>query len=82
MRVIKAKWAWHVALRGNSRRAYRVFVGKPEERRELGKHRRRWKIILKLMFKKWDGVMDWIYLAQNRDRLQAFVNVVMNLGVL
>jgi hypothetical protein len=34
----------------------RVLVGKPEERRELGKHRRRWKITLILMFKKWDGV--------------------------
>jgi len=57
-------------------------VGKSEERRELGKHRRRWKITLKLMFKKWDGGMDWIDLAQNRDRLQAFVNVVMNLRIL
>jgi hypothetical protein len=47
-----------VALRGNSRHAYRVLVGNPEERRELGKHRRRWEIILKLMFKKWDGI--WI----------------------
>ena len=57
-------------------------MGKPEERRVLGKHRSRWKIILKLMFKKWDGVMDWIHLTQNRDSLQAFVNVVMNIGIL
>ena len=34
------------------------------------------------MFKKWYGVMDRIDVAQNKDKLQAFVNVVMNLGVL
>jgi hypothetical protein len=71
-----------VALGGNSRLAYRFLVGKPEESRELGKHRRRWKITLKLLFKKWDGGTDWLDLAQNRDIMQAFVNVVMNLGVL
>jgi hypothetical protein len=39
------------------------------------------RIILKYIFKKWDGSMDWIELAQDRDRWWALVNTVMNLRV-
>jgi hypothetical protein len=38
-------------------------------------------IILRWIFRKWDGVMDWFDLAHNWDRWLAFVNVVMNLQV-
>jgi hypothetical protein len=37
------------------------------------------RIILRWIFRKWDGDMDWIDLAQNRERWQALVNAVMNI---
>jgi hypothetical protein len=66
---------------GDRRGAYRVLVEKPEGKRPLGKPRHNRRIILKWILKKWDGGMDWIYLAQQRGRWQVLVNVVMNLQV-
>jgi hypothetical protein len=64
------------------RGAYRALVGKPERRRPLGRPRRRWKDNIKMDLRKvgWGG-MDWINLAQDRDRWRALVNAVMNLRV-
>jgi hypothetical protein len=59
--------AGHVACMENRRGAYRVFVGKPEGKRSLGKHRHRWQDNIKMDIQEvgW-GDMDWIDLAQNR----------------
>jgi hypothetical protein len=63
---------------GKGRGVYRVLVGKPEGKRPLGRSRHRWKDI-KCIFRKWVGGMDWIELAEDRDRWRAVVNPVMNL---
>jgi hypothetical protein len=62
--------------------AYRILVGTPEGRRPLGKPRHRWKDNIKMDLQEvgW-GSMDWIDMAQDRDRWQALVNAVMNLRV-
>jgi hypothetical protein len=72
--------AWHVARIGEKRNAYRLFVGKPEGRRPLGRPRRRWldNIGMDLVEVGWGGV-DWIGLAQDRDRWRALVNSVLYL---
>jgi hypothetical protein len=64
------------------RGAYRVLVGRHDRNRPLGRRKRRWKIILKCIFKKWDeGSINWIDLVQERDRWRAVVNAGMNLRV-
>ncbi|PNF14240.1 hypothetical protein B7P43_G12210 [Cryptotermes secundus] len=59
---------------------YRILVGKPDGKRPLGRPRHRWvdSIEMDLTEVGWDG-MDWIDLAQDRDKWQALVNTVMNL---
>jgi len=63
------------------RDAHRVLVGKPEGKSHLEDPGVDGSIILKWIFNKWDGSMDWINLAQNRDRWWVFVNAVMHLRV-
>jgi hypothetical protein len=62
---------------GEKRNAYRLLVGKPEGKRPLGRPRRRWMDIGKIGW----GSVDWIGLAQDRDKLRALVNAVINLQV-
>jgi hypothetical protein len=63
------------------RGAYRILVGRPEGRRPLGRPRRRWDDNIKMDFKTRNGGMDWVELAQDRDRWRALVNAVMNFRV-
>jgi hypothetical protein len=67
---------------GEKRDAYRLLVGKPEGKRPLRKQRRRWadNIRMDLVEVGW-GDVDWIRLAQDRDRWRALVNSVLNLRV-
>ena len=56
--------------------------GKPEGKRLLGRPRRRWEDNIKMDIQEVGcGVMDWIELAQDRDRWRALVNAVMNIRV-
>jgi hypothetical protein len=67
---------------GEKRNACRIFVGKPERKRQLGRPRRRWVDNIKMDIRErgWNG-MDWIDLVQDRDQCRAPVNTVMNLQV-
>jgi hypothetical protein len=65
---------------GEERKVYKVSVGKPES---LGRPRRRWEDGIRMDLREIDlGGVDWIQLAQDRDRWQAVVSAVMNLWVL
>jgi hypothetical protein len=64
------------------RGVYRVMVGKPEGMRPLGRPRRRWENNIKMNLQEVGcGDMNWIDLAQDRDRWRAFVNAVMSLRI-
>jgi hypothetical protein len=85
VRVIKSRrmrWAGYVAHMGEGRGVYRVFVGRPEGKRPLGRPMCRWEDYIKIDLREVeiDGV-NWIQLAQYRVQWWACVNMVMNLQV-
>jgi len=85
LRVIKSRrmrWAGHVARMGEERGVYRVLLGKLEGKRPVGRPRRRWVDNFRMdLLEVGCGYMDWIRLAQDRDRWRTLVSAVMNLRV-
>jgi hypothetical protein len=85
VRVIKARrmrWARHAARMVEVRGTYNILVGRPEERRPLGRPRRRWEDNTNMDLREIGfGDVDWIHLAHDRDRWRALVNTVLNLRV-
>jgi hypothetical protein len=65
----RMRWAEHVARMGEERKMYKVLVGKPERKRPLGRPRRRWEDGVRIDLREIGlGGVDWIRLAQDRDR--------------
>jgi len=71
-----------VSRKWDRRGAYRVLVGRPEARRPLGRPSLRWDDNIKMDLQDvgWRGV-DWIAVAEDRDRWRALMNAVMNIRV-
>jgi len=83
VRVRRMRWAGHVARMGEERELYRVLVGKPEGKRPLGRPRRRWVDNIRMDLQEVGcGFIDWIGLAQDRDRWRTLVSAEMILRVL
>jgi hypothetical protein len=83
MKSRRMRWVGHVAHMREERNVYRVLMGKPEEKKPLGRPRRRWEDGIRMDLGEFGwGSVDWIQLAQDRDRWQALANTVMNLWVL
>jgi hypothetical protein len=68
---------------GTGEKMYKVLVGKPEGKRPVGRPRRRWEDGIRIDLREIGlGGVDWIRLAQDRDRWRAVVSAVMSLRVL
>jgi hypothetical protein len=86
IRHIKSKrmrWVGLVAPMGEEKNVYKVFMGKPEGKSPLERPRTRWEDGIRMDLREFGwGSVEWIQLAQDRDRWRAVVNTVMNLRVL
>ena len=72
-------WVGHVARMGEKKGVYRGLVGEPEEKRPLGRPRRRWEDNIKMdLHEVGCGATDWTELSQDRERWRALVNEVRN----
>jgi len=81
VRVIKSgrmRWAGYIARTGERGGIYKVLMGKPEGKKPLGRPRSRWEDNIKMNLQEVGSEgMDWIKLAQDRDRWRPLVNAVM-----
>ena len=76
------RWDGHVARMGEERGVYRILLGKTDGRRPVGRPRRRWVDNIRMDLQEVGcDYMDWIGLAQDRDRWRTLVSAVMNLRV-
>ena len=82
IKLRRMRWVGRVALMGESRGLYRVLVGKPEGKKPLGRPRHSWENNIKMDLQEvgCEG-MDWLDLAEDRNRWRTLVNGVMNLQV-
>ena len=78
----RMSWAGHVVRMGERRGVYMILMGKPERKRPLGRPIRRWEDNIKMDLQEVGfGGMDWIEVAQDRDRWRALVNALMKFRV-
>ena len=78
----RMRWAGHVARMGDDTVVHRVLVGKPEEKRPLGRSKRRWEDNIKMDLQEVGGGRgDRMELAQERDRWRALVGTVRDFRV-
>jgi len=81
-KIKKNEMGGHVARMVEGRGVYGVLVGKPEGRRPMGRPRRRWEDNIGMDLREVGcGCVDWMELAQDRDRWCALVSAAMNLRV-
>jgi hypothetical protein len=82
IKSIRMRWAGRIARMGERNGVCRVLVGNTEGKRPLGRPRRRGDDDIKVEIQEVGcGGMDWIELAQDRDRWRALVNTAMNLRI-
>ena len=76
------RWAGNVTRMWEGRGIYRVLMWKVGGKRPLGRPRHRWEDNIKIDLQEVGcGGMDWIDVAQNKDRWRTLVNAVMNIRV-
>ena len=85
MRIVKSRrlrWAGHVTRMGNERGTWKLLVGKPEGKRQVGRQRMRWENNIKNDLREVDYTGDdWKSLAEDREVWRGYVHAAMNLRV-